>query len=59
MFVCVPLPVCHTRSGKCAASLPAITSSAAATISLRLFVVELAEIVVHERGGFLEHRPSP
>ncbi len=29
MFVCVPLPVCQTKSGKCASSLPSITSSAA------------------------------
>ena len=33
MFVCVPEPVCQTRSGKCACSLPAITSSAACAIS--------------------------
>ena len=32
MFVCVPEPVCQTKSGKWSASLPAITSSAAATI---------------------------
>ena len=32
MFVCVPDPVCQTNSGKWSASLPAITSSAAATI---------------------------
>src|ERR1051325_2250569 len=29
MLVCVPEPVCQTRSGKCASSLPSITSSAA------------------------------
>ena len=29
MFVCVPLPVCQTTSGKCASRSPAITSSAA------------------------------
>jgi hypothetical protein len=33
MFVCVPLPVCQTNSGKCSSSLPSITSSAAATMS--------------------------
>ncbi len=33
MFVCVPEPVCHTRSGKCSNSLPSITSSAAWVIS--------------------------
>ena len=32
MFVCVPEPVCQTKSGKWSASLPSITSSAAATI---------------------------
>ena len=29
MLVCVPLPVCQTRSGKWSSSLPAMTSSAA------------------------------
>jgi hypothetical protein len=24
MLVCVPLPVCHTTSGKCASSLPSM-----------------------------------
>ncbi len=33
MFVCVPLPVCQTKSGKCASSLPSMTSSAARTTS--------------------------
>ncbi len=33
MFDCVPLPVCHTTSGKCASSLPSMTSSAARTMS--------------------------
>ena len=28
MFVCVPDPVCQTRSGKCSSSSPSITSSA-------------------------------
>ena len=32
MLVCVPLPVCQTRRGKWSSSLPAITSSAAATM---------------------------
>src|SRR6478609_5214551 len=32
MFVCVPEPVCQTKSGKWSSSLPAITSSAASTI---------------------------
>ena len=56
MFVCVPLPVCQTRSGKCASSLPATTSSAAWTIRSVFSVVELAEIVVDQRGGLLERR---
>ncbi len=36
MFDWVPEPVCHTTSGKCSASLPAITSSAAATTRSRV-----------------------
>ena len=32
MLVCVPDPVCQTRSGKCSSSLPATISSAARTI---------------------------
>src|SRR5256884_2926398 len=32
MFVCVPLPVCQMRKGKCALSLPEMTSSAACTM---------------------------
>jgi hypothetical protein len=33
MLVCVPLPVCQMRNGNWSYSLPAITSSAACTIS--------------------------
>src|SRR5258708_1333425 len=33
MLVCVPLPVCQTRRGKCSSSFPAMTSSAASVIS--------------------------
>ena len=33
MLVCVPLPVCQMRSGKCSWSFPAITSSAACAMS--------------------------
>ena len=33
MLDCVPLPVCHTTSGKCPFSFPAITSSHAALIA--------------------------
>ena len=33
MLDCVPLPVCHTTSGKCASRSPAITSAAARSIS--------------------------
>ncbi len=33
MLVCVPLPVCHTLSGKCSWSLPSETSRAAAAIN--------------------------
>ena len=36
MLVCVPLPVCQTRNGNCALSVPAITSSAACTMSRAL-----------------------
>ena len=34
MLDCVPLPVCHTTSGKWSLSLPAITSSQAAQMAL-------------------------
>ena len=33
MFVCVPLPVWKTTRGKCASSLPSMTSCAAAAMS--------------------------
>ncbi len=33
MLVCVPLPVCHTNNGNSSPCAPAITSSAASTIS--------------------------
>mmetsp|Transcript_7770 Transcript_7770/g.29081 ORF Transcript_7770/g.29081 Transcript_7770/m.29081 type:complete len:212 (-) Transcript_7770:118-753(-) len=33
MLVCVPLPVCHTTSGKCASSFPSMISRDAARIS--------------------------
>ena len=56
MFVCVPLPVCQTESGNSSSSLPAMTSSAARTMSVGLLVGQLAEVPVHERGGLLEDR---
>ena len=34
MFVCVPLPVWKTTSGKCSSSFPSMTSSAAAAMSV-------------------------
>ena len=54
MFVCVPLPVCQMRSGKCSSSFPAITSSAACTIKLRFFGRKLSEVLIHQRGGLLQ-----
>ena len=54
MFVCVPLPVCHTNSGNSSSSLPARISSAARDDEVGLVVGELAEVAVHERGGLLE-----
>ena len=53
MFDCVPLPVCQTTSGKCASSLPSMTSSAARDDEARLRRVELAEVLVGEGGGLL------
>ncbi len=32
MLVCVPLPVCHTRSGNCSSSVPSVTWRAACTM---------------------------
>ena len=37
MFVCVPLPVCHTASGNSPSCLPAMTSSAAWMIAFAFF----------------------
>ena len=37
MFVCVPLPVCHTTSGKWSSSLPSMTSRAATRIGSARF----------------------
>ena len=42
MFVCVPLPVCQTRSGKWSSSCPAMTSSAARTMRSACSSGELA-----------------
>ena len=55
MFVCVPLPVCQMRSGKCSSSLPAITSSAACAMQLRFFGRKLAEVLIHQRGGLFQN----
>ena len=54
MFVCVPLPVCQTRSGKWSSSLPAITSSAALRDEVGLVGGEQPEVAVDERRGLLE-----
>ena len=55
MFDCVPEPVCQTTSGKCASSVPAITSSAAAGDQLLLVLGQQAQVGVGRRGGLLEH----
>ncbi len=55
MLVCVPLPVCQTRSGKWSSSFPSITSSQACDDQLRLIVRQLAEVFVHLRRGLFEN----
>src|SRR5580700_506108 len=53
MFDCVPLPVCHTTSGKCASSLPAITSSAARTMRSHLALSSLPRSWLASAAAFL------
>ena len=54
IFVWVPLPVCHTTSGKCSSSRPSITSSAAWTIASALSGAEQAEVAGRRgRAAFL------
>ena len=55
MFVCVPLPVCQTNSGKWSSSLPSMTSSAARDDQIDLVLRQRAELAVGQRGGLLEH----
>ena len=54
MFDCVPEPVCQTRSGNSAASVPSITSSAARTMSSCRLGREKPQPGVHVGGGLLE-----
>ena len=53
MFVCVPLPVCHTRKGKCASSFPSITSAHACTINFSLSLVSLPRSLLTMAQAFL------
>ena len=52
MFVCVPLPVCHTDSGNSSSSLPAMISSAACTMTSAFSAGSLP------RSGSPARRPS-
>src|SRR5450432_1816129 len=52
MFDCVPLPVCHTTSGKCASSAPAMTSSAARTMSSHLVASSLPRSLFASAAAF-------
>ena len=49
----VPDPVCHTTSGKWSRSLPAITSSAAATIRSRVFSSMRPSLLLASAAAFL------
>jgi hypothetical protein len=49
MFDCVPEPVCQTTRGKCASSLPSMTSCAALTMVVAELLVELAEAMLARR----------
>ena len=53
MFVCVPEPVCQTRSGKCSYSLPAITSSAAWVMSFAFSSSSLPRSRLTSAAAFL------
>ena len=54
MLVWVPLPVCHTRSGNSASSLPRGDFLGRLHDKPRLVGGELAQILVDLRGGLLE-----
>ncbi len=51
MLVWVPLPVCHTRSGKWSSSTPAVTSRGARHDELGQLRVEHAQLGVGLRGA--------
>ena len=66
MFVCVPLPVCQTTSGKWSSSFPSMTSWAAFTIRSRLsggksfrsvFTCAAACLIDGERADDLDRHP--
>ena len=65
MLVCVPDPVWKTDSGNSSSHRPSITSWAARTIRVRLFFREMAQLLVGQRGAFLDDaeraddRPAP
>ena len=54
MFVCVPLPVCQTNSGKWSSSLPSITSSAARTMRSTIGWGSVPSSPLVKRRGLLE-----
>ena len=54
MLVCVPLPVCQMRKGNWSLSLPAMTSSAAWTMSLAFSAGKLAQILIHQGAGLFQ-----
>ena len=53
MFDCVPLPVCHTTSGKCSSSSPAISSSQARHTRSRLSAGSLPSSKLVSAAAFL------
>src|SRR5882672_2802592 len=53
MLVCVPLPVCQTRRGKCSLSLPSMTSSAARMMRLHFSCGSLPKSWFTSAAAFL------
>ena len=54
MLVCVPLPVCQMRSGKWSLELAGDDFVGGLDDQLGFVGGELAEVLVHERGGFFQ-----
>ena len=54
MFDCVPLPVCHTASGKCPSRSPARISSAAFAMASRRFSSSLPSVALANAADFFK-----